>query len=297
MFDRFIDLPDGRRLCVREAGDPGGYPAFLFHGTPGARTFLTDDADARELRIRLLLPDRPGYGGSTAHKRGTLLSWIEDVQRIADALQVQRFAVAGVSGGGQYAAACAWGLPARVSQAHLICSTAPLRPGETRAWPVASRLKFELPRKAPGFVKLDLALFGWFARRWPQLFSGFSPEQSTADRAALKDRKERLEQLLRESFRQGAGGVFNDLLASSRDWGFALAGIRIPVHVWHGGQDRMSPFVLGQRLAAEIPGATAHFFPELGHMLLADPRVSRGWLECVARRAREEGGQPAAFQP
>jgi pimeloyl-ACP methyl ester carboxylesterase len=286
MFDRMLNLPDGRVLCVREAGDHGGYPAFLFHGTPGARTFLADDAYALKRGIRLLIPDRPGYGRSTDNRHGTLLSWADDIRQVSDQLQLGRFGVAGVSGGGQYAAACAWRMPSRVSQAHLICSTAPLRPGETASWPAASRLKFELPRKAPTFLKVDVAMFGWMARRSPQLFSRLIPERSSSDRVALNQRREQLQTLLRDSFAQGATGMFKDLLASSQPWGFAISEITVPTHVWHGKQDAMSPFVLGQRLAEEIPGATPHFFPELGHMLLSDPRISEGWLDYLAARSR-----------
>ena len=35
--DRFIDLPDGRRLGYTEFGEPSGIPVFVFHGTPGSR--------------------------------------------------------------------------------------------------------------------------------------------------------------------------------------------------------------------------------------------------------------------
>lgn len=280
--DQLIEVSGSRVVCVRQAGDPFGYPIFLFHGTPGSRMFLSDDSDARELGLRLLLPDRPGYGHSSIHRGGTLKSWAEDVERVADSLGLRDFVVAGVSGGGQYAAACAWALPLRVRQAHLICSTAPIVPGETKKWPLPARLKFELPRRTPRLVKFDLAVFAWFARHAPGLFAKIRFEQGGADRSASSRRRDQLASLLRESFRQGGEGVFNDLHASSCDWGFDPREIRVPTHVWHGRQDLMAPFALGERLVQTIPNAIPHFFSELGHLLLSDRRVARGWLECVA---------------
>ena len=36
---KFFDLPDGRRLCYAEYGNPSGQVIFLFHGNPGSRLF------------------------------------------------------------------------------------------------------------------------------------------------------------------------------------------------------------------------------------------------------------------
>lgn len=59
------DRPDGRTLTYAVAGDPDGSPVVAHHGTPGSRLFaaLLDDA-ARAVGVRLLVPDRPGFGRS-----------------------------------------------------------------------------------------------------------------------------------------------------------------------------------------------------------------------------------------
>lgn len=40
--------------------------------------------------------------------------------------------------------------------------------------------------------------------------------------------------------------------------------------IWHGQQDTSTPIEMAQYLAAEIPGATTHFFPGEGHFVILD---------------------------
>src|SRR5437016_721931 len=99
-----IRLRDGRTLAYATAGDLSGAPVIAVHGTPGCRDPETWADGAGAAGARLILPDRPGYGLSDFHPDQRLLDWPRDVEELADALQLDRFAVVGVSGGGPYAA-------------------------------------------------------------------------------------------------------------------------------------------------------------------------------------------------
>src|SRR5512140_2489608 len=95
---KILLLPDGRNLSYAEYGDPQGRPLIGFHGMPGSRYFMSIlDAPARQAGLRLVAPERPGYGGSSPW-RGGLLDYTRDVLALADALKFERFAVLGVSG-------------------------------------------------------------------------------------------------------------------------------------------------------------------------------------------------------
>jgi pimeloyl-ACP methyl ester carboxylesterase len=61
-----------------------------------------------------------------------------------------------------------------------------------------------------------------------------------------------------------------DMAIGIRDWGFRLQDIVVPVHIWHGTDDRNIPVVHAHRLAQNIPGATLHLCPREGHWLLVD---------------------------
>ncbi|NJM35160.1 MAG: alpha/beta hydrolase [Rhodomicrobium sp.] len=122
-----IALPDGRLIGYAEYGDPHGVPIIGMHGTPGSRLmFRIADETARGLGIRLIAPERPGFGLSSFQGRFTLSSFAADIGHFADALGIERFAVAGISGGGPYAAAVAALLPERVTALGLISPVGPM---------------------------------------------------------------------------------------------------------------------------------------------------------------------------
>ena len=114
---RLLKLTDGRRLACAEFGDPNGLPVIALHGTPGSRLmYAVANTAAWERGIRLIAPDRPGYGLSDCRQSDSLVSAVEDLRIVADAYELERFAVIGVSGGAPYAVAVAAAMPDRVGQ-------------------------------------------------------------------------------------------------------------------------------------------------------------------------------------
>ena len=96
----------GRRLAIEQCGEPEGKPVFLMHGTPGSRLGPRPRAIVlHQLGVRLIAFDRPGYGGSDRKFGRTVADVATDVAAIADALELDRFAVLGRSGGGPHALA------------------------------------------------------------------------------------------------------------------------------------------------------------------------------------------------
>src|SRR2546426_5706596 len=64
--DGELKLRDGRPLAWRWWGEPDGIPILRLQGTPGCRLYRhPDPAVQRDLGVRYLLADRPGYGGPT----------------------------------------------------------------------------------------------------------------------------------------------------------------------------------------------------------------------------------------
>ena len=128
--DLRLRLSDGRTLGYAQYGVPDGKPLFVFHGSPGSRLQVrAAHAPALARGIRIIAPDRPGLGLSTRLPGRQVADWPSDVRELADALNIARFAVIGVSGGGPYVAACAWGLPERITRAGIVSGVAPPAPG------------------------------------------------------------------------------------------------------------------------------------------------------------------------
>ena len=94
-----VTAPDGRALTVSEAGEPDGVPIVFHHGTPGGRA-AHNRAPEVLAGSRAIFYDRPGYGGSDRQHGRDVAACAADVAAIADTLGIDRFAVAGSSGGG-----------------------------------------------------------------------------------------------------------------------------------------------------------------------------------------------------
>jgi pimeloyl-ACP methyl ester carboxylesterase len=99
-----VNLPDGRSLGYAEYGDPSGKPVLFFPGTPSSRLLHPPEGPTASLGARLIVVERPGFGLSDFQPGRTLLDWPDDVVALADALDIERFAVAGLSAGGPYVA-------------------------------------------------------------------------------------------------------------------------------------------------------------------------------------------------
>ena len=117
---------DGRKLSIQTDGDPDGRPVFLLHGTPGSRLGPRPRSSVlHRLGIRLISFDRPGYGDSDRLAGRRVADVAADVLAIADACELDQFAVVGRSGGGPHALACAALLPGRVTRAAVLVGMAP----------------------------------------------------------------------------------------------------------------------------------------------------------------------------
>jgi pimeloyl-ACP methyl ester carboxylesterase len=63
-----------------------------------------------------------------------------------------------------------------------------------------------------------------------------------------------LDDLLNGSRKQLAA-PFNDVILFTRDWGFRLDEVKVPVRWWHGDSDHIVPFAHGEHAVALLPDA------------------------------------------
>ncbi len=281
-------LPDGRRLGYAEFGDPNGFRLFIFHGTPGSRLSRTkDDPIAQVPGLRVITTDRPGYGLSDPQPNRTLLDWPDDVAALADHLGLRQFAVAGGSGGGPHAAACAYKLANRVSVAILYSSPAPANfPGATKRISIGNRVSILISRYAPWLRRRLMNHYREVFLKNPDAYiDALASQMSLYDRRILQqpEVRERIKAEIREAYRQGVEGhiVDSQLVMTGKGWGFDLGRIAVPVHVWYGEQDRLVTKAMAQYLVEAIPTAQAHFLPDKGHLLLEAPEIVQEIVEPI----------------
>jgi pimeloyl-ACP methyl ester carboxylesterase len=129
---------------------------------------------------------------------------------------------------------------------------------------------------------IRLALWHWGRpqRRDPvRYFEESLAAMCAADQAVLAEPELRGRMIANsaELYRQGGRGMYDEALVLARRWGFDLADLRVPVHIWHGVRDDVIPLTMAHYLARSIPGARVRFYPDDGHHLLY-----RHWPEILA---------------
>ncbi len=252
----------------------GGLPVMLFHGNPGSRLFwgLLPGCPFHP-GLRLIAPDRPGFGRSDFDASRTFASWPDDVAALADALGLERFAVVGLSGGGPFALACAWKMPERLSAVGVISSVGPFdAPGATVGMGRTNRALFLLARRAPWLVRRSTQAFAVLMRRAPErCMNRLAYKFPEVDQRILS--RPEVRALVREdfpeAFRQGGRGPAHELILYARPWPFRPEEIEREVQLWHGEVDR-SVGAVGRYLAETLPNCRAQLIPDAGHFWVID---------------------------
>lgn len=270
ILDADVPLSDGRRLGYALWGDPGGRPVVLFPGSPSSRLFCPDGSATADAGVLLVTVDRPGYGRSDAQPGRTILDWPHDVERLADALGIQRFAVVAHSSGGPYALACALTMPRRVTRVALASSVVPLDevPAAAAGLDEDDRRLVELARRSPDGAAETIAEAAAWLLQQPEAFLTFPRPEP--DALLLQDpgvRSMFLESV-RESVRAGLDGYVSDEVLERRPWGFRLGDVAVEVALWHGAHDAYIPRPHAEAMAALLPNCRTRFHQDQGHGLI-----------------------------
>lgn len=265
-------LPDGRKLGYAEYGARTGQPVLYMPGFPSSRIEGAGfDPEATKVGARIIAVDRPGYGLSSPHAEGTLLSHAQDVGVLANHLGLRRYGVLGISGGGPYALACARVLPAdQLRAVSIVCGLGSPDMGY-RGMNTMSWLGWTYGQRLfPGFCRW------WFSReagaqldlgeaeRMKLIRQAFEKDKANMhpkDVPVLCDRDFMWMHLRRaaEVYRQGMDGLSRDFRLLNSDFGFKIEDIRkdLPVQLWHGRLDNMVPLQHAEKVKARL-GDNAH---------------------------------------
>lgn len=287
MKDNIITLGNGRRLGYMEYGTENGTPFLLFHGTPGSRKWFTaDDPIFEKYGLRVIFPERPGYGNSDPDKNRSIADWADDVTGLTDHLAIERSHIVGVSGGGPYALACASLIPDRIKTVSLIASFAP--PGVNgyiESMTTGNRFLFFLTNRWPLLAGIFIHLMALFYKRFPgKIMKTIRSRLCESDLRVLDEGREKdLENILvthmQEAFKNGIEGTMSDMALLSNDWKIDFSTINIPVFLWHGEADTLSPVLGGRHLATQVPSIESTFIPGAGHFLLEDKAIREKIIE------------------
>ncbi len=272
-----LQLPDGREIGLAEYGDPTGFPVLALHGTPASRLmFRRGGLPARRLGLRLIAPDRPGFGRTPADEEPTLASRTDLHVAIVDALGLHRFAILAVSGGSPYAVALACRLQDRIAALALVSPMGPVADyvaaGEPRLPLLQRRFFLRLSQRrwlvSPG-AAAGVKAFRTAPRAFGRIFKtalGGPDKRLLSDNAVLDD----LIGMTGEAVRSGARGAVADFAIFGQPWHIDYAAISAATTVWIGTRDRVVPVPVAAFLARRIPGARLVTVPGAGHFWILE---------------------------
>ena len=269
-------LRDGRRLEVREYGDPSGHPAFFFHGLIGSHhqaSLISEPAGRRGLRI--IAPNRPGVGRSEFVARKTPLEAVDDVEDLARSLGLETFSLIGISGGAPYVLATLRKLGRRVRTATILSGMGPIGlPGGLRGMRRSHRIGLEIGSRAPRLALRHFRDWSVRFRANPTRFlDRFIAGSCQPDRVLFRARP------LYDAFLRDMHEVFEAIqgpeslaqeLRLYRHHGFSMAelprGIRVTL--WQGLDDDVVPPSMAYAMIRNLPDREGHFVPG-GHFVAA----------------------------
>ncbi|MGA0605292.1 alpha/beta fold hydrolase [Phenylobacterium sp. VNQ135] len=281
-------LPDGRWLGFREYGDPAGRAFLAFHEGLGSSLMPpgTDDL-ARALGLRLLAPERPGFGQSDPLPHAYRFEAVaEDMVCFLAERGVQRLRIGAILSGAASALHTAARLGERVDLVLLCSGRAPQPTSTDRASSLFARLR-------AGFERQPWAMEAIFAilqfRRSPELIRQMITRVASAapgDAAWLRTNPQFADyvcQYVGECLARGSRGPVQELVAfrRGRDRPPPLAP-STQVAVWHGAQGDAAPLASLLDALGAAP-AELRVFDDAGMLM-----TPRRWPEILARAARPD---------
>ncbi|MBU2668611.1 alpha/beta hydrolase [Actinoplanes bogorensis] len=253
-----LATPDGRVLRYCLYGPADGVPVIFHSGSPSCRWKRPDLIGVMERsRLRLLVYDRPGYGGSTRQPGRSVADAAADTRALADAYGWGRFGVFGGSGGGPHALATAALLGDRVARCAVLSGIMPRPPA-----PPEEQVRSSVTRNGAGVME-KIAAGG--------------PEVPWVPGPPARDDPDAVARL-RATFVESIDGWVDDTLAFGRPWGFDPGAIAVPVGSWRGSDDTAVPAEDEAWIRASVPGARGYEYSG-GHIPGVDTYGEIfGWL-------------------
>lgn len=265
--DGVTRLRDGREMAWRWWGEPGARPALRIQGTPASRLYRNPDSSVqRELGVRYLMIDRPGYGGSTRKPGRGIADVADDLAEVVSALGIDRIPAMGTSGGGPHVLALAARHPDLVAAATVVVGGTPLEPDEIQQLVGVNATGYVAAEQ--GWQELHDLLVGIRERLLGQEgMAGVLKDAPESDRKLMANPAwERIErENLAETLKQGAEGWTDESFAMHGAWDFDPATIRTSVTWWHAAGDKNAPLSAARRVAAQIPNLDLRVWHNEGH--------------------------------
>lgn len=265
--DGVTTLRDGREMAWRWWGEPDAKPVLRIQGTPASRLYRNPDSSVqRDLGVRYLMIDRPGYGGSTRKQGRGIADVADDLASVVAAHGIQRIPAMGTSGGGPHVLALAARHPELVAAATVVVGGTPLEPEEVDQLVGVNAAGYAAAEKSWDdlyalLVEVRKRLLG------AEGMAGVLKDAPESDRKLMANPAwERIErESLAETLKQGAEGWTDESFAMHGAWDFDPSAVKTSVTWWHAADDKNAPLSAARRVAAKIPNVDLRIWHNEGH--------------------------------
>jgi len=225
-----------------------GYPLILVHGHPFDRSMWNPQIEALQTHYKVITFDLRGYGASESSASYVPLHrFAEDIEAIRQALQLEQFALAGLSMGGQIALEYYRCYPQRVGALLLLDTFATLdsAAGQQQRRDNADRI-----------TRYGMAAYA------AELLPGMVAAATIEHQPAVADFVLRMMQAAPPT---GAAAALRGR-ADRLDYTALLPTIQVPVLVLVGSEDAFTPVADAAFMQERIPGAQLAVLQGVGHL-------------------------------
>jgi len=223
-----------------------------------------------------------GFGLSTPNPNGSLLSFAEDIDEIADILALNEFGIIGYSAGGPYALASLFKSRLRIFGSAIVSSIAPRenfnndRFSFTKSMSTPFKIAWWISDNAQWLIKLlknfNLKLGVSETTQAMENIWRFHAEidqESYKRNSIIQDLF--LKSELETSSRCQNESKMNEWILFASNWGFELKDIDCDnVSVYHGALDKGTTIEMGEYIHHQIPNSRKRFYKDKGHLLIFD---------------------------
>jgi pimeloyl-ACP methyl ester carboxylesterase len=279
-----LHLRDGRAISYSTLGPDDGIPLLFFHSLPGSHVQPPFAGPLmHRLGLRMITPDRPGFGESDFVPGRTVRDWPADVVEFADALGLESFRVIGISAGSPYVIACCAMIPERIVRAGIVVGLTPDDEAGIIHSAVPAPLHWAVRRSRRVSHAIHGALIAGMKKKPERALAALAKTLSGTDGEVLA--RPEAGQFVIDVSLAGAqngvrGWVYDDWLLN-RPWGISPEEVPegVRVDLWWGDNDLAIPLEHGEKLARAIPDAKLHVYPGEGHFSVIFDRADEIFAE------------------
>lgn len=256
---QFVELPNGLNVHLRDEGPRDGQPIILLHGSNADLLTWNPWVERLADQYRIIRYDSAGHGltGATPDGTYTLPTYVETIDQIADALDLEQFILGGNSMGGGHSLAYALAHPERVQGLILVDAGGPpnlKKPADDDGGNIGFTIA-----QTPGVRELMKHIT-------PRSLVEKSFRQSVSNETIVTDEAvDRYWEMLRYPGNRAATiarfGQTREPFTKEQ-----MASLNMPSLVVWGDQDALIPLAAGEWLDTHLPNSQLVVFEDIGHL-------------------------------